>query len=94
LYGGTLDQHPDGIGELGAMPTPERDTVLGNSQALFMWSGDRIVEPDALDEAAVASVAGVGDDDVVERTLLSACAGKSYDNHRVLSNLPRKSRPF
>jgi hypothetical protein len=76
------------------MPTPERDTVLGNSQALFMWSGDWIVEPDALDEATVASAAGVGDNDVVERTLLRACAGKSYDNHCVLSTLARKSRLF
>jgi hypothetical protein len=94
LDGGTLDQHSDGIGELGAVPAPERNTVLGNSQALFMWSGDRIVEPDALYEAAVASVAGIGDNDVIEGALLGACAGKSYDNHRVLSNLARKSPPF
>ena len=44
-------------------------------------AGDRVVEADALDEAAVAAAARVGDDDVVERALLGAAAGQSDHDH-------------
>ena len=37
----------------------------------------RIVEADLLDEAAVARIAAVGDDDVLVRTLLGAATGKT-----------------
>jgi hypothetical protein len=32
---------------------------------------------ETLDEAAVAGIARIGDDDVIDRTLLGACPGKA-----------------
>ncbi|KAG0776903.1 hypothetical protein G6F22_012241 [Rhizopus arrhizus] len=51
--------------------------------ALLGALGDRVVEANALDVAAVARAAHVGDDDVVERTLLGAAAGQSNLDHGV-----------
>src|SRR6185369_2519805 len=51
------------------------------AQAFFAPGGHRVVEPDALEVAAIAALARIGDDDVVERALLGAAAGKSNDDH-------------
>ena len=50
---------------------------------------DRVVETDALDGAAVALVALVGHDDVVERTLLGAAAGQTDLDHGCAYSLIR-----
>ena len=60
------------------------DAIEVELDALFVAGGDRVVETDALDVAAVAGAAAVGDDDVVERTLLGAAAGQSNLDHGVV----------
>src|SRR5580765_5370855 len=49
---------------------PVLDAVERDAQRLLATRGDRVVETHALDEAAIASGARVGDDDVEERALL------------------------
>ena len=53
---------------------PVRDAVHRQAQRLVRGSGDRVVEPDALDETTVAAIPGIGDDHVVEGALLGAAA--------------------
>ena len=61
-------------GALGLRGEVKLDALLGAG-------GHRVVETDALDVAAVAGAAAVGNDDVVEGTLLGAAAGQSNLDH-------------
>src|SRR5471032_2473055 len=68
--------HP--VGRHGALADPG----LGRFQIQLKTIGmirrqQRIVEADLFDEAAVARIAAVGDDDVVVRAFLGAAAGKT-----------------
>src|SRR6476620_8330725 len=56
------------------MARPVLDAVERDSQRLLAAGSHRVVEPDALDEATVASHARVGHHDVEERALLCATA--------------------
>ena len=47
----------------------------GEAQRLLALRGDGVVEADALDEAAVAAVARIRNDDIEERALLGAATG-------------------
>jgi len=76
-----LDETGDGIGDLGAALLPERHAVDGEAQRLLVRGRDGIVEADALDEAPVAPVARIRDDDVEEGALLGAAASQSDDDH-------------
>jgi hypothetical protein len=40
------------------------DPIEREPETLLAITGDRVVEPDALDESAVAAVTRIGDDDV------------------------------
>src|SRR5690606_24820561 len=51
--------------------------------ALLGAGGHRVVEAHALDVAAVAGAAAVGDDDVVEGALLGAATGEADLDHDV-----------
>src|SRR5690606_41314591 len=66
-------------GQLRAVAQPVLHALEVELDALLATSGNRVVETDALDVAAVAGAAAVGDDDVVEGTLLGAAAGQSED---------------
>ena len=58
-----------------------REHVHVDAQRLAAGGGFRVVEPDALDEAAVARVARVGNHHVVEGPVLGATAGQTNNNH-------------
>ena len=60
---------------------PERHAVVRDADAFLALARDRVLEPDALDEAAVAAIARVGDHDVVEGAVPGPAAGKSDDDH-------------
>src|SRR5438067_11359825 len=64
------DQASHGRRQLCANALPVSQTLSGDAQALCGARRHRVVEADALDEAAVATVARIGCDDVVERALL------------------------
>jgi hypothetical protein len=55
--------------------------IDSDAQRLFTTAGQGVVKTQALDEAAIATVALVGNDDVVERTGFSTAARKSDDDH-------------
>src|SRR6516225_363987 len=75
-----LHETLDGRRQLRANALPVRQAVLSDTQR-FALRGDRVVEADALDEAAVTTVARIGSNDVVERALLRAAASQTDDNH-------------
>src|SRR5215470_2209255 len=70
LLGGFLHQPAHLVRHLCALGHPLVDLVGVQFQAHILARRDRVVEADALDVAAVARVALVGDDDVIERTAL------------------------
>jgi hypothetical protein len=80
-----VGEHPLTVGDrLGAADAgPVGDAVERHAQRLLAAGGHRVVEAHALDEAAVAALARVGDDDVVERALLGAATGQSDHDHGV-----------
>jgi hypothetical protein len=55
--------------------------VQRHAQGLLGTGGHGVVKTHALDEAAIAALTRVGDDDVKKRTLLGASAGQSDDDH-------------
>src|SRR3546814_735673 len=84
LFRSFLVQVADLVGQLRALPDPVVDAGDVQLDALLGARGDGVVETHALDVAAVARAALVGDDDVVEGALLGATAGKADLDHGVL----------
>src|SRR5882724_5229373 len=80
---GPLDQARDRIRQLGTLVLPVLDAFQRKTQRFFTLAGDRVVETDALDESAVATVARIGDDDVEERPLLRSTSGQSDHYHDI-----------
>src|SRR6185369_10132968 len=78
-----LYQAGDGIGHLRATLLPESDAIDRETQRFLVLGRNGIVEADALDEAPVAPIARVGDDDVEEGALLCAATSQSDDDHVV-----------
>src|SRR4249919_3391232 len=78
---GLLGEVGDLVGHLRTLAHPVVQAIHVELAALFVTGGDRVVEPQALDVAAVARAAAVGDDDVVEGALLRATAGKADLDH-------------
>src|SRR5690606_40250758 len=79
-----LVQAADLVGQLGAVADPMVDAGDVQDDALLVARSNRVVVTDTLDVSAVAGAARVGDDDVVERTLLRAAAGKTDLAHGLL----------
>src|SRR6266702_8041382 len=75
-----LHQTFDRRRQLCANALPIRQAILSDTQRLTLRS-DRVVETNALDEAAVTTVTRIGCDDVVERALLRAATSQADDNH-------------
>jgi hypothetical protein len=48
---------------------------------LTQFLADRVVKAEAFDEAAIAAVARISSNDVVERALLRAATGQTNYNH-------------
>jgi hypothetical protein len=73
---------------------PVLNAVQRKAQRLVALAGDRIVEADTLDEATVAPVARVGDDDVEEGALLCAATGKTDDDNGLILVARRKDSDY
>jgi TM2 domain-containing membrane protein YozV len=82
---GFLDQTGNGWGQLRADALPVGQAILGDAEALFLAGCDRVVETDALDEATVATVAGIGCNDVEEGTPFSAATSQTNNDHDYVS---------
>src|SRR5690606_31352037 len=78
-----LVQRGDLVAHLRAVGDPVLHALVLDHHALLATGGDRVVVPHALDVAAIACAAAVGDDDVVEGALLGAAACKSDLDHGV-----------
>ncbi len=57
------------------------DAIERDPEVLLGLGGLGVVEADALDEAAIARHARIGDDDVVEGAVLGSAAGHANDDH-------------
>src|SRR6476619_99706 len=79
--GGLLGEIGDLVGHLRTLAHPVVQALDVELDALFVTRRDGVVEPEALDVAAVARAAAVGDDDVVEGALLRAAAGEADLDH-------------
>src|SRR5215218_6438430 len=72
---GGIEETGDAVGRLRAFREPGLDLVHVELQPGFIiLRQQRIEMAETLDEAAVTGKARIGDDDVVDRTLLGACA--------------------
>ena len=76
-----LDQAGNRRGELGAVLLPVGQTINRDTQAFGIAGSNRILEADTLDKTTITTIARVGHDHVVERTLLGAATGKTNNNH-------------
>jgi hypothetical protein len=76
-----LHQPGDGVGELRALVAPMLHPIECETKTLFILTGNRIVEAEALDEPSIAAIARIGHDDIEERSLFRAAARESDDNH-------------
>ena len=68
---------------------PVIDAIERNPQRFLAFAGDRVEKAHALDEAAIATVARIRDDDVEEWALLGAPSGQPYDDHDLNSRLKK-----
>src|SRR4029077_19702959 len=83
---GSVEETHHAVGRLRALGEPGLDLVHVELQPrlIVLWQ-QRIEMAETLDEAAVARKARIGGDDVIDRTLLGACASKADNNwHLVL----------
>src|SRR5690606_10199627 len=71
----------DGRRQRRAPLFPVFETIDGELQSRLVTGGNRVVEPEALDEFAVAPAALVRRDDVIEGALLGTTARQADDNH-------------
>src|ERR1700691_1473148 len=75
---GGIEETRHAVGRLRALGEPALDLVHIELQpGLVVLGQQRIEMAETLDEAAIAGKARVGDDDVVDRTLLGARASKA-----------------
>src|SRR5690606_21424840 len=81
--GGLLDQTGNGRRQLGAVLLPVGQALGVDHQAFFGARSDRVVVADTLDEAAITTIAGIGDNHVEERALFGATTGKANDDHLI-----------
>src|SRR5512143_2090886 len=87
-----LDQAGDGVGHLRAVAHPVADAILIQAHRLGAFGGDRIVEADALDEAAITAAARISHHHVVERTVFSAAARKTNNDHDLTHRVNGENR--
>jgi hypothetical protein len=77
-----FQQVRDAIRCLRASGEPKVRAREIDSESLFAPGRDRIEKTQALDIAAVSTIASIRDDDVVERALGRTAAGETNDHHR------------
>src|SRR5215471_16079187 len=89
------DQPRCSVGQDRPLRLPVRQALAVYAQALAPFRGLGIVKADALDEAAIACAARVGNHHIEERAFLGAAARESNDNHICLRTPKvRKGRDF
>src|SRR6266481_5919922 len=80
-HAGGIEEARHPVRGLRALGKPGLDLVHVELQPrLVVLRQQRIEMPEPLDEAAVARKARIGDDDVIDRALLGACARKADNN--------------
>jgi hypothetical protein len=75
------DQASNGWRQLCANALPVSQAVSSDTQADFGARCHRVVETDALDETAIATVTRIGCDDVEERALFCAATSQTDNDH-------------
>src|SRR5690606_7283376 len=78
---GLLDQRADLVAHLRTLVDPVLHALEIEVQRGVLAAGNRVEVTQALQRTTVALVALVGDDDVVERTLLGAATGQTDLDH-------------
>jgi hypothetical protein len=81
LFGMLFDQAFNGRRHLCTHTTPVRQAILNDADAFFVFSGDRVVKTNALNETAIAACALVSNNNVKERTCFGTTPGKSDNDH-------------
>jgi hypothetical protein len=81
-FGGVFHQALDGIGGLRTHRKPVSQAVLRQAQHFGLARGHGVVEAEALNEAAITTIALGSNHDVVERAGFRATAGESNDDHK------------
>src|SRR5258705_11283398 len=76
-----LDEARHGVAQLRAFALPVRQARAVDTQPLLSSGRLGIVKTDALDKAAVARTARIGNHHIEERTLLGAAACQTNDDH-------------
>jgi hypothetical protein len=93
---GVLDQLGNGFAQLRALALPESNAFHLQAHGFLAFGCNWIVETNALDEAAIATIARISYHHVEERTVLGTATGKTNDYHikpiKVVS--PAKGREF
>ncbi len=77
------DQLGNSWGQLRANALPVSQTVSSNAEGFCLAGSHWVVEADTFYETAVTTIAGIGSNDVVERTLLGATTGQTNNDHNI-----------
>jgi hypothetical protein len=78
---GTLDQLGNGVAQLRALALPMTYAFQLQTQRFLTFRNQRIVEADALDKTAIATIARIRYHHIEKRTILGAATGKTNDYH-------------
>jgi hypothetical protein len=81
LGGGLARQTLDGGRRLRADALPVSQAILRDAQTFLTFGGTGVVEANALDEAAIATHALIGNQDAVERATFGAAARETNNDH-------------
>lgn len=91
---GALDQLGNGIAQLRALALPVSNAFQLQTQRFLTFRYQRIVEADALDETAIATIARIRYHHIKKRTILGTATGKTNDDHMKPLISPAKGRGF
>src|SRR5690554_3241627 len=76
-----LDQLRHALGRLGALADPVVGALEVDLQRNFLTGSHRVEETQTLNEATIARIAAVGDNDLIERPLFRTATCKTNRNH-------------
>jgi hypothetical protein len=91
---GTLDQLGNGVAQLRALALPMTYAFQLQTQRFLTFRNQRIVEADALDKTAIATIARIRYHYIEKRTILRTATGKTNDYHIKPLISPAKGRGF
>jgi hypothetical protein len=76
-----FDQLGYGVAQLRTLALPMANAFQLQAQRFLAFSNKRIVEADAFDESAIATIARIRYHHIVKRTILRTATGKTNDYH-------------